>query len=323
MKAPLAVAITALPPAVLGNLQALLAPFGSRVAFRHLDFDDVIHLGTTGNELEAAVLAVDVGTAGLGDPSLGRLLRSPPAPVVMVSEVDDEAELMTALRLGAGGFLLSDVSGDELVAALRRVAAGQTIVDPTMTARIIRKLAAKETPKPEPAVLNAWNLRPRERQVLESLIEGRNNHQIAEDLNRRTIPSSRPGCATWQISGPTRPNDSLGSERYALCRNRGCVARTTVCTSLYWRRKNQPPPARRPPCLDQLIHVRSHFDPSSRRTDAFAWSSQMVWFASRPHRSAPHGRSGLSAPLVAQRCRPGVPSRPLGRRACQVGPFRE
>lgn len=178
----LAVVVTALPPAGPGVLETLVAPFRIPVTFRVVAFDDMASCPVQADEPGTAVMVVGLGDGDPDDPRLDQLFRAPHPPIVLVSEVDSDGRLMSALRRGAAGFLLDDINADELVAALRRVCAGQIVVDPTMAGRIARQLAQGNWQN-QPPERNPWKLRSRERQVLDSLVEGRNNRQIADDLN--------------------------------------------------------------------------------------------------------------------------------------------
>ncbi len=182
LRAPLAIIVSALPPADPSALEALLTPFRYRTAFRSVALDDIANLPPTADNLASTVIVADIGAADPADARLDQLLNRPPAPIIVVSEVDDTAHLLTALRRGATGFLLDDISGDELISAVHRARAGQVVVDPTMAGRIARQLANGTWQDP-PLATNQWKLRSRERQVLESLVAGRSNRQIADDLN--------------------------------------------------------------------------------------------------------------------------------------------
>ena len=103
------------------------------------------------------------------------------ARVLVLTTFDLDEYVFEALRAGAGGFLLKDASAEELVAAVRTVAAGDGLLSPAVTRRVIEAFAA--TPAPEPAVATALaGLSSREREVLTHLARGSTNAEIAAVL---------------------------------------------------------------------------------------------------------------------------------------------
>ncbi len=87
-----------------------------------------------------------------------------------------------ALLAGASGFMLKDAPPEEIVAAVRIVAAGEALLAPSVTRAVIEEFARREpppTPQQPPALAE---LTPRERQVLELLARGRSNAEICEQL---------------------------------------------------------------------------------------------------------------------------------------------
>jgi DNA-binding NarL/FixJ family response regulator len=109
---------------------------------------------------------------------------SPPA-VLVLTTFDDDEYVFGALRAGAAGFLLKDAGPDVLVAAVRTVAAGDALVDPAVTRRLVERwvtLEASSAPAPRPVPAAVGTLSAREREILVGLARGRTNRELAEDL---------------------------------------------------------------------------------------------------------------------------------------------
>jgi DNA-binding NarL/FixJ family response regulator len=93
---------------------------------------------------------------------------------MLTSYADDEA-LLTAIMAGAAGYVLKQIHGTDLVNALRRVAGGDSLLDPRTAARVLERLGALSTADDPLAVLT-----PQERRILDLIAEGRTNRQIGE-----------------------------------------------------------------------------------------------------------------------------------------------
>ncbi|HET6532892.1 MAG TPA: response regulator transcription factor [Actinoplanes sp.] len=101
--------------------------------------------------------------------------------VLVLTTFDLDDYVYEALRAGASGFLLKDAPAADLVQAVRIVAAGEALLAPTVTRRLIAEFAARpHTDRPRPTSLNA--LTPRETEVLRLIARGRSNQEIAADL---------------------------------------------------------------------------------------------------------------------------------------------
>jgi DNA-binding NarL/FixJ family response regulator len=108
----------------------------------------------------------------------------PPPAVLVLTTFDDDEYVFGALRAGAAGFLLKDAGPDVLIAAVRTVAAGDALVDPLVTRRLVERWVALEasasTDRPVPAAIGT--LSAREREILVGLARGRTNRELAGDL---------------------------------------------------------------------------------------------------------------------------------------------
>jgi len=110
-----------------------------------------------------------------------RVLALPAPPRVLVLTTFDRNEwVYEALRAGASGFLLKDVRGGQLTDAIRTVAAGDSLLAPSITRRLIEQFVARQPasrPQPAPGVLT-----DREAEVLRLLAAGLSNAEIADRL---------------------------------------------------------------------------------------------------------------------------------------------
>jgi DNA-binding NarL/FixJ family response regulator len=101
-------------------------------------------------------------------------------PTIVLTTFDDDALFLEALRAGARGFLLKDISLERLAGAIRTVAAGGTLIQPAVTERVLR--AALETGCEFPSLEPPDPLTEREVEVLRLLAGGYNNREIADGL---------------------------------------------------------------------------------------------------------------------------------------------
>ena len=103
-----------------------------------------------------------------------------PVAILMLTTFDLNEYVYDALRAGASGFLLKDVLPEQLIAAIRVVAAGDALIAPTITKRLIEQFARTAPPRTPPPALH--DLTPRELEILTLMARGRSNSEIAEDL---------------------------------------------------------------------------------------------------------------------------------------------
>lgn len=101
-------------------------------------------------------------------------------PTILLTTFDDDAALLEGIRCGARGFLLKDVSLDDLTRAIREVAAGGTLMRPAITERILR--TAGQLPPSFDALDTPERLTPRETEALRLMAGGHSNRAIAGAL---------------------------------------------------------------------------------------------------------------------------------------------
>jgi DNA-binding NarL/FixJ family response regulator len=128
------------------------------------------------------VVLMDIRMPNLdGIEATRRLAAAAPAPrVLILTTFDLDQYVYEALRAGASGFLLKDASAEELLQAVRVVAAGEALLSPSITRRLIADYARRPPPNERPAALD--ELTPRELEVLRLIARGLSNRDIARKL---------------------------------------------------------------------------------------------------------------------------------------------
>ncbi|CCK32500.1 Transcriptional regulatory protein devR (dosR) [Streptomyces davaonensis JCM 4913] len=107
--------------------------------------------------------------------------RMPELAVLMLTSFDDEDALLDAIMAGASGYVLKQIRGSDLVAAVRTVASGQSMLDPATTARLMKSLRTEPAAEPAEAPELA-GLSPREREILALIGDGLTNREIGKRL---------------------------------------------------------------------------------------------------------------------------------------------
>lgn len=101
----------------------------------------------------------------------------PSIRALILTSYDDDEALFAAIMAGACGYVLKQITGTDLVDSVRRVAAGQSLIDPSLTAKVLERLR-----KGPPGTSELASLTDRERRVLELVAEGLTNRQIGDEL---------------------------------------------------------------------------------------------------------------------------------------------
>ncbi|MDW8804226.1 response regulator transcription factor [Streptomyces scabiei] len=132
--------------------------------------------------LRPQVAVLDVRLPDGDGVTVCRELRShmPDLACLMLTSFDDEEALLDSIMAGASGYVLKQIQGSDLVAAVRTVARGQSLLDPSATTRLMARLRGGQQKEEEPDALPG--LTDREREILALIGEGLTNRQIGQRL---------------------------------------------------------------------------------------------------------------------------------------------
>jgi DNA-binding NarL/FixJ family response regulator len=151
---------------------------------------EVVGQASTGREaidrarrLGPEVVLMDVRMPDLDGIAATRKLTKvlPEVRVLILTTFEQDDYVFGALRAGASGFLVKRTRPEELIAAVQTIAAGDSLLSPTVTRRVIDRMAQQ----PSPGVAGQASLdelTPREREVLQLIARGLSNREIAEEL---------------------------------------------------------------------------------------------------------------------------------------------
>ncbi|CAN5394665.1 response regulator transcription factor [soil metagenome] len=104
--------------------------------------------------------------------------QDPSIQAIILTSYDDDEALFSAIMAGAAGYVLKQVTGQDLVAAVRHVAAGGSLLDPAVTERVMKRLRDGVPDEPDELA----SLTAQERRILELVSEGLTNKQIGDKL---------------------------------------------------------------------------------------------------------------------------------------------
>jgi DNA-binding NarL/FixJ family response regulator len=219
---------------LIADDQALVRTGFRKILESEPDLEVVGEAGDGGEAVEASLLLrpdvvlMDIRMPRLDGLEATRLLAGK-TRVLVLTTFDLNEYVYEALRAGASGFLLKDAPADQLVTAIRVVAAGEALLAPSVTRRLIEEFARRPPSNIRPAELEA--LSPRELEVLRLVARGLSNAEIAGELflgdatvkthvsrilRKLTLRDRVQAVVLAYESGLLQPGDPTGHERPCL-----------------------------------------------------------------------------------------------------------
>jgi two-component system, NarL family, response regulator DevR len=137
------------------------------------------HAARTLPELRPDVAVLDVRLPDGSGIEVCRTVRAvdPTIKALILTSYDDDEALFAAIMAGAAGYVLKEIGGQDLIGAVRTVAAGNSLIDPSLTARVLERVRNGPATAPELADLTEQELK-----LLSLIAEGLTNRQIGERM---------------------------------------------------------------------------------------------------------------------------------------------
>jgi len=139
---------------------------------------------TKAQELMPDVILMDVRMPGRSGIAATAEIKElvPHARILMLTTSDEESDLYDAIKAGASGYLLKEISIEEIADAIRSVWAGQSRISPQMASKLLNEFAAMSKRADDKPTMPAPRLTARELEVLQLVAEGLNNREIGKRL---------------------------------------------------------------------------------------------------------------------------------------------
>jgi DNA-binding NarL/FixJ family response regulator len=133
-------------------------------------------------ELQPDLALLDVRMPEMDGLAAAQAIRqaSPQTRVLFMTTHENPDYLLAALKVGAAGYVLKDVTRHDLLSTIRRVLRGESVLSNEIATRALHRLVGQST---SPSAVLPERLTPREREVLEQIVEGQTNRQIAQQLS--------------------------------------------------------------------------------------------------------------------------------------------
>jgi DNA-binding NarL/FixJ family response regulator len=134
--------------------------------------------------IEPNVVLMDIRMPGMDGVEATRRMRErwPGARVIILTTFDDDASVFEGLRAGALGYMLKDVSGHDLAEAVRTVAGGGALIEPSVARRVLAEFARLAPPARSPDTGLAEPFSEREQEIVRLLAAGLSNREIGDRL---------------------------------------------------------------------------------------------------------------------------------------------
>jgi DNA-binding NarL/FixJ family response regulator len=152
------------------------------------DLDVVAEAGDGNQAIDTArahepdVVVMDVRMPDMSGVEACRGIRDlrPETQVIMLTSYSDDEALFNSIMAGAAGFVLKQIRGGDLVDAIRKVGSGQSLLDPSVTRRVLERLRKSKYDDTDPKLAR---LSPQEDRILDMVGQGLTNRQIAEKIH--------------------------------------------------------------------------------------------------------------------------------------------
>lgn len=164
-----------------GLIMVLESEEGMEVVAEAVDGEEAV---AKAEELAPDVVLMDVRMPKMSGIEAARAISEvdPAAKILMLTVSDDEDDLYDAIKSGANGYLLKEISIEEVADAVRAVVAGQSLISPSMASKLLTEFTSLAKRADERHTVPSPRLTDRELEVLKLVAQGMSNRQIAGEL---------------------------------------------------------------------------------------------------------------------------------------------